>query len=229
MQHCEFSEVCEDGVIVWGGTDLTFQYNVWTNSRGVSLKAARAYGWTNTEPVHQDFFQIASSSASQFCDGLNISCNVMNDDTGRVHGVLLNNEYVAGSTAASLQSSRHRNVVIENNFLNQTHTTALLLTNVVGLTARRNKVMRSLVIDGSNTNDVAIAIGAWTSQDAQNCDDVTVQNNVSRKYKGPWKDSWVWSGNVTSNVDTVLPAGWIEIRPELVTSGRKAGRYGNVS
>ena len=49
--------------------------------------------------------------------------------------------------------------------------------------------------------------------DAQNCDDVTVQNNVSRKYKGPWKDSWVWTGNVESNDEAVLPAGWVESGP----------------
>ena len=195
--------------------------------RGVSLQAAEAYGWQNPEPVHQDFFQIACNSASQFCTRLNISYNVMTDDTERVHGVLLNNAYVDGSTAANLQGSRHRDVTVDNNFLKQTHTTALQLTNVVGLTARRNKVIRSRVIAGSSKNDVALVVGAWGSLDAQNCDDVTVQNNVSRKYKGPWKDLWVWSGNVESNDEAVLPAGWVEIRPERVTSGRRAGRYGN--
>ena len=149
------------------------------------------------------------------------------DDTERVHGVLLNNAYVGGSTAANLQGSRHKDVVVDNNFLKVTHTTALQLTNVVGLTARRNKVVRNRVIAGSTKNDVAIVVGAWGSADAQNCDDITVQNNVSRKYKGPWKDSWVWTGNVESNDEAVLPPGWVEIRPELVKSGRRAGRYGN--
>ena len=227
VQHCEFSEMCEDGVIIWGGEDLAFQYNIWSKSRGVSLQAAQAYGWKNDEPVHQDFFQIACNSASQFCTRLNITYNVINDDSERVHGLLLNNAYVGGSTAANLQGSRHRNVTVENNFLKVTHTTALQLTNVVGLTARRNKVIRSKVVAGSTKNDVAIIVGAWGSLDAQNCDDITVQNNVSRKYKGPWKDSWVWTGNLETNDEAVLPPGWVEIRPELVKSGRKAGRYGN--
>ncbi len=77
---------------------------------------------------------------------------------------------------------------VENNFLRQTHTTALHLTNVVGLVARRNKVIRSLTVADSNKNDVAIVIGAWGSLEAQNCDNVAVRDNVSRKYKGPWKE-----------------------------------------
>jgi hypothetical protein len=75
-------------------------------------------------------------------------------------------------------------------------------------------------------NDVAIVIGAWGSLEAQNCDNVTVRDNVSRKYKGPWKDSWVWTGNVESNDEITMPPGWVEIRPERVSSGRRAGRYG---
>ena len=150
----------------------------------------------------------------------------MYDDSVRVHGVLLNNAYVGGSTEAALQGSRHRDVVVENNLLQQTHTTALQLTNVVGLVARRNKVIRSLTVADSNKNDVAIVIGAWGSLEAQNCDNVTVRDNVSRKYKGPWKDSWVWTGNVESNDESTMPSGWVEIRPERVSSGRRAGRYG---
>ena len=87
-------------------------------------------------------------------------------------------------------------------------------------------MIRSRTVAGSNKNDVAIVIGAWGSLEAQNCDNVTVRDNVSRKYKGPWKDSWVWTGNVESNDKSTMPPGWVEIRPERVSSGRRAGRYG---
>ena len=230
VQQCEFSEICEDGVIIWGGTDLTFRYNIWTKSRGVSLQAAQAYGWDNAEPVHQDFFQIACNAASQYCDGLTISNNVMYDNTFRVHGVLLNNAYVGGSEAANVQGSRHRNVTIENNILFVTHTSAINMTNVYNLTCRRNKVVRSMT-GNTGPNDVAMLVGKWGDPtSANNMANVTIANNVCRKYVGiaPHQDEadWTVSGNVESNAETVMPTGWVEIRPELVTTGRKAGRYG---
>lgn len=223
--HNTFSRICEDGVMFWGGSALDFQYNEWTNSRGVSLQAARAYGWSRPEPVHQDFFQIACNSPGQNVDGLTISNNVMHDDTGRVHGVLLNNRYVA---QGGDPSSRHRNVTVEDNFLKQTHTTGLQLTNVVGLVCRRNKVMRSRVIPGSRKNDVAIVFGSWGREGStRNMEDVIVEDNVSRKYVGRDSNpSWRVSGNITSNLEAVLPPGWVEIRPGLAGAGRRAGRYG---
>jgi hypothetical protein len=223
----EFSKICEDGVMIWGGTGLDLQYNIWKNSRGVSLKAAQAYGWKNSEPVHQDFFQIACNAPGQNVVGLTISNNVMYDDTVRVHGVLLNNAYVSGDPAARA-SSRHRDVVVENNFLKQTHTTALQLTNVVGLVARRNKVIRSRTVEGSRKNDVAIVFASWgNAETAGNMEDVAVQDNVSRKYVNLNANAaWRQSGNVTTNDEDVLPAGWVEIRPELANSGPRAGRYG---
>lgn len=73
---------------------------------------------------HQDFFQIARNSASQDSQngvGLTISNNVLYPDGVRVHGVLLNNRYVPQGGA---QSSRHRDVAVENNFPKQMHATA---------------------------------------------------------------------------------------------------------
>ncbi len=228
VRNNEFSEIAEDAVIIWGGTDLTFEYNLWDNSRGISLAAAHAYGWSSsTVPPHQDFFQIACNSATQYVTRLTIRDNVMYDNTERVHGVLLNNAYVGGSTAAKLQNSRHRDVVVDNNFFDQTHTTGIQLTNTVGLTARHNKVMRQRVIAGSSKNDVAFVVGSWGRADAQNMANVRIQDNVSRKFKGPWNAAWIWTGNRTSNAADVFPPGWVEMRPGVAPArARKAGRYG---
>ncbi|MEO8549817.1 MAG: right-handed parallel beta-helix repeat-containing protein [Kofleriaceae bacterium] len=228
VENNEFSEIAEDGVIIWGGTDLTFAYNLWHASRGISLEAAHAYGWKDANiPPHQDFFQIACNSASQYVTRLTIRSNVMYDDTVRVHGVLLNNAYVGDSTSARLEASRHRDVVVDNNFFDQTHTTGIQLTNVVGLTARHNKVMRSREVAGSNKNDVAFIAGGWGASTGKNMANIRVQDNVSRKFKGPWQDAWIWTGNETSNNIGDLPPGWVEMRPGVATAGhRKAGRYG---
>lgn len=225
-----FSEICEDGVMIWGCKDCEFRYNLWINSRGVSLPASRAFGWSNPEPVHQDFFQIACNNPGQYVDGLVISDNEMYDNTGRVHGILLNNKLVSDNPGAYAGSHRHRNVTIDNNFFSMTHTTGIQMTNVINLKARRNKIHRITNLNNGKS-DTAMVFGSWGAADTVangRMDNVTVTDNVSRKFKGhDINSSWTVSGNVVTNDIGVLPSTWIEMRKDVAAPGTsRTGAYG---
>lgn len=227
IRHCDFSMICEDAFINWGGDNFTFTYNRWINSRGVPIDVAKKFGWGNSEPPHQDFGQVACNSSGQWMDGLKFSYNTIDDDTIRVHGLLVNNSYVVNNPGAL--GSRHKNVTVRNNDMRVTHTTAIQVTNTVGCTIDSNKVVRTREDPNSTKNDVAIIVGGWKVADAESMEDVTVTQNVCRKYKpyAEGTEGWTWTDNLTTNDPAIVPADWQPIREDEVNVGDKfAGRYG---
>jgi hypothetical protein len=209
VEHCDFLRNHEDMIKVWGGDDLTFRYNRQGEFDGLDYEDAHKIGWqrlhpaTGGVPPHADFFQFAGPAS-----GVTIIGCVMRDDSGRVHGILLNDPSKSDRVI-------YHNISITDCRFDLTHTTAFLNSgHTENFTFQRNKIVRTLVLPDAlkGKNDTNVTIANLTGK-------ITITDNECRKIHL----DQVTSGDVARNVETNDEAagfhGYVELRPGKTARG----------
>ena len=212
MEHVDCMRGCEDHIKVWGGKSLAFRYIRQGEFAGVDYdEAVKAFGMTPNAakvPPHADFFQSAGGVAGLIIYGL-----YMNDDTCRVHGILLNDSTKSGKQVYS-------DVSISTCWFDMTHTSAFVGGNANNFEFIHNKVVRLRVVPDAPTgkNDTKITFGNLTGK-------VNITDNVCRKINTGKVTVGTVGNNTISNDPNVKPKNYTEIRPgnKPPVAGRELG------
>lgn len=214
----DFVESCEDGIIVWGSKGLNAHHIRMRNFRGLPYDMAHAaFGWTDPAgvPPHADLIQFAGPSS----DGT-VDCILLEDETGRVHGILMNDPNKTGKLI-------YRNMRISNATFYMTHTTAFYGGNCDGFEFLNVKVVRTKILPSPpnprGKNDTRIDflnLGGKVQI-------VGTRARVIRPSGAAIPKSWVWQDNVETNDPANVSASYVEVREALVKPGDPfAGAHG---
>lgn len=216
LEWCDFANSFEDMVMLWGGKNIIIRYNRQYDFAGLDYdEAHRYFNWDpqgkSNVPNHADFIQGAGG-----VDGLRIIGNVVCDNSGRVHGILLNDPSRSGKLI-------YRNVEITDNRFDMTHTTAFYGGNADGFIFCHNKIVRTKVLPSppnpKGKNDTKVEVVNVGGK-------VVITDNECRKFNLGQVTGEI-ARNVETNDEAAGFSGYIELRPgKQLRNKTAAGAFG---
>lgn len=141
---------------------------------------------------HPDMIQFWTRGTDRPSQGVTIRRNILNSGTGDfTQSIFMRNELVDTNQAG--EEMFYRDIVIEENVIINAHTHGITVGATIGLTVRRNTVVRNAASQGETDN-----IGHWTPQIAVDgvARDVLILGNVAHGLpEMGWQPGWIVAGN----------------------------------
>lgn len=141
---------------------------------------------------HPDMIQVWTRGTDRPSTGVTIRRNILNSGIGDfTQSIFMRNELVDTNQAG--EEMFYRDIVIEENVIINAHIHGITVGATLGLTVRRNTVVRNAASQGEADN-----IGLWTPQIAVDgvARDVLILGNVAHGLpEMGWQPGWIIAGN----------------------------------